>query len=616
MVLRIVTSSKLKPLIFLSLSGLLISCAQQPYTPSVPATTVKDEAAATADADTLSGRQLYQLAANYQAEPQHYHLLKAARQALLDQDYLLALAISENLKRSPYPQIRSQNMLILLQAYIATAQQSNLTALLDNTALSDVFKQDRNEFLWQSAQYFSQQQRQFAASKNLLQLAQDPRSAKQYADYPSLLWQNLTALSDNQLAELRVGASQLSLSWLDLATLSRQYIGQPQLLQQAFADWQRRNPWMPPVADMPDSVQKMLLLQPYQPRKIAVLLPLQGQFRQHAQAIQYGILAAASNSEQTNIAFIDSQQSAEQLQQQLHNMQADFVIGPLLKDQVDTIAKRDDWQWPTLFLNSQDPAAAVRKNQFFFALSMEDEASQTAQLFQQKNFKHPVIISASNNISLRLQQHFVSEWQQLGHPAPQQYQFNNKEELESLISKLLETDRSKERVKKIDALVSEKLESDTHSRLDIDAIYLIADPMQTRLFKPFVDVSVSETAPRLPIYASSRSHSTGLDNTEQRDLNGLTFTEMPWMLPLQTSASLRKEYQLLFQDQDETLQRLFAMGFDAYQLIGSLRQQQQLPSAVFPGLTGQLRLTANGSIVRQLSWASYRNNRLAAVQEP
>jgi outer membrane PBP1 activator LpoA protein len=136
------------------------------------------------------------------------------------------------------------------------------------------------------------------------------------------------------------------------------------------------------------------------------------------------------------------------------------------------------------------------------------------------------------------------------------------------------------------------------------------------MFKPFVDVSVSPTAPRLPIYASSRSHSTSLSSTDLRDLNGLTFTEMPWMLGEQSSVELRAQYQQLFKEQDETLQRLFAMGYDAFKLVGSLRQQQQLPSAVFPGLTGQLRLSPDGSIVRQLSWASYRNSRLSAVQEP
>ena len=154
------------------------------------------------------------------------------------------------------------------------------------------------------------------------------------------------------------------------------------------------------------------------------------------------------------------------------------------------------------------------------------------------------------------------------------------------------------------------------NRQDIDAIYLLADPIQTRMLKPFVDVSVNPNAPRLPIYASSRSYSSGGDANDLRDLNGLTFTETPWLLNEQHSLQVRDQYLQLFPEQDETLQRLFAMGYDAYQLIGSLKQQQQLPTLSYPGFTGRLTVNQDGSINRQLSWASYRNNRLTAVQGP
>jgi uncharacterized protein len=616
MVLRIVISSKLKTLFFIGLSGFIFGC-----TPNVITSDGDQQSAETNNlqqdlSDSPSARVQFKLAAKYQAEPQHYHLLKAARLAIAEQDYLLALAISENLKQSPYPRIQAQNILLLLQAYIATDQQQSLQLLLKNTSLEQVAKEDRAAYLWFSSQYLSQQQRHLSASRSLLLLADYPHSQSDFPDYMALLWQNLTALTDSQIQSLPTKPNSPSSSWLTLADLSRRYIGQPEQLQTAYSQWQQRNPWMPKTDAMPEAVQQLLLLQPFQPRKIAVLLPLKGQFRQHALAIQYGILAAASQSNTSEIIFIDSEQSPQQLIQQLTAEQTDFVIGPLLKNQVDAISQLEQWSWPTLFLNSQDLAVPTRANQFFFALSMEDEAQQTALLFQQKNYQQPVVISATNNISLRMQQQFALSWQQLGHKAPQQYQFNDKADLDSLINRLLETEQSKARVKQIDNLVADKLHSDTHSRLDVDAIYLIADPVQTQLFKPFVDVSVSETAPRLPIYASSRSHSTALDRTEQRDLNGLTFTEMPWMLPLKTNPALREEYQQLFQAQDESLQRLFAMGFDAYRLISSLRQQQQLNSIVFSGLTGQLRLLSNGSIVRQLSWAKYHNNRLIAVQEP
>lgn len=614
MVLCIVTSSKLKPALFLCLSGILAGCASGPVTPPLkapPSPTVSRETP-----KQLSARELYRLAANYQAEPQHYHLLKAAEQALQEQDYLLALAITESLKQSPYPAILQRNIVLRLKAYIATGQQHSLAQLLEQTDTALLPVEDLPEYLWVSGQYLSQQQRHHSAARNLLALAQQPDATTLYTGYSELLWQNLSALSDSQLESLRTGANQTTLGWLSLAQLSRRYIGQPEALQQALTDWQRRYPMLPTVAQLPDAVQQLFSLTPYQPKRIAVLLPFNGQFRPHAQAIQYGILAAASAKQATALVFIDSQQSAAAMQQQVTQAQADFVIGPLLKDQVDRISQHSDWPWPTLFLNSNDSGTRPNSELFYFALSMEDEAAQMAQLFAQKNYRNPVVISSANNISLRMQQRFSAQWQQLGHASPEQHKFNNKEELETLINRLLETDRSRERVRQISNLMPEALEADPHSRLDIDAIYLIADPVQTQLFKPFVDVSVSQTAPRLPVYASSRSHSTGLDSTDQRDLNGLTFTEMPWMLNEQNSVALRQQYQQLFPEQDETLQRLFAMGFDAYQLVGSLRQQQKLPATVFQGLTGQLRLDSNGSIVRQLSWASYRNNRLRPVQEP
>ena len=610
MVLCIVTSSKLKSAFILCLGAVVSGCATAPVSPTREVATER-----TAPEPRLTARELYSLAANYQAEPQQFHLLKAAEQALTEQDYLLALAISENLKQSAYPLIRQRNLLILLKAYLATAQHQSLNQLLEQTPIDAIAESDKPTYLWLSATYLSSQQRSMAAARNLLQLQHYPLSQDK-SEVAALLWQHLTVLSDSELESLHSENRYPATGWIELAQLSRQHIGQSEALQQALTDWHQRYPMLPATEKLPQAAQQLFALTPYQPKRIAVLLPLNGPFRPHAQAIQFGLLSAATIRQQTALIFIDSQQSTEAMAQQITQAQADFVIGPLLKDQVDRVSQSDDWHWPTLFLNSKDNRGAVKPEQFYFALSMEDEAAQMAQLFMQKNYRKPVVISSNHNISVRMQQHFARQWQQLGNPAPEMHNFNSKQDLESLISRLLETDRSRERVKQINSLITQALEADPHSRLDIDAIYVIADPVQTQLFKPFVDVSVSQTAPRIPVYASSRSHSTSLDSTEQRDLNGLTFTEMPWMLNDKHSAELRQQYKKLFPDQDETLQRLFAMGYDAYQLVGSLKQQQTLPATIFPGLTGQLRLDSNGSIVRRLSWAQYRNNRLRPVQEP
>lgn len=615
MVLCIVKTSKLKPLLFLSLCALLASCAQSPRQTQTQEQTPPEKTPL--PAETLAAAELYQQANRYSGEPLQQHLLLTARQAIAEQNYQLALAITENLKNSQLQSIRQQTVLPLLQAYLGTKQFIAAENLLKNIDTSRIPQQDYAEFFWQAGRYFSEQQQHLAAVQWLLQLDAITPEEQDYPEALDRLWQHLSALSNENLLNLKTGAPTRTLAWINLAELSRQYLGQPEQLQQALHQWQQRYPDMPALTDLPEAMQTLMTLHPYQPQHIAVLLPLHGQFRQHAQAIQYGLLAAASESAlERELIFIDSQQQPEQLIQQLQQQQIDFVIGPLLRNDVDQLSQLDNWVWPTLFLNSRNTALPEAPEQFYFALSMEDEAAQMVRLFQQKHYHNPVLIGSDSQIHQRMMQHFSQEWQKAGYPAPEQYQFSDQADLENIITTMLETDASNSRIREVSALISGKVETDPYSRSDINAIYLLADPTQTRLFKPFIDVSVSQTARRLPVYSSSRSHSVALDNADQRDLNGLTFTEIPWMLGEQNSLSLRQQYQQLFPEQDETLQRLFAMGYDAWQLISSLKQQQQFSSLSFSGLTGQLSLHKDGVIQRQLSWAGYRNNRLTAIQEP
>ncbi|WP_229833558.1 penicillin-binding protein activator [Alishewanella longhuensis] len=618
-------TSKLKPLFIVTLAALLSSCAQK----SPPPTPVADTVSTTpllqpeiGPAETLSAAALYARASQYQGEAQQLYLLNVATAALQEQNSELALAITDTLRQSDSSEVRQRNQVLLLQAYLQHNELALAEQLVLQTPLSQIPAADQPRFLWTSASLYQRQQRPYPAARNLLQLDALPsRNSNVLATYPELperLWQQLSAVSNSELANLKVGANQRTLGWLNLLEIVRSHLGSPAQLKLALEDWQQRYPQLPKLAQLPVTLQQQLALEPYQPKRIAVLLPLAGQFQQHAKAIQYGLLAAATqeNSSQRQLIFIDSQLPLPELQQQLTAQQIDFVVGPLLREQVEAVNQLTDWHYPTLFLNSRDNRWSPQPDRFYFALNMEDEATQMAQLFSQKNYKRPVVISARNSISQRMQQQFARQWQTLGHGIPESHQFDAKEELEALITKLLETDSSRERIRLISSLIPGKVESEAHSRQDIDAIYLLADPVQTRMFKPFVDVSVNPNAPRLPIYASSRSYSSGGDANDLRDLNGLTFTETPWLLNEQHSAAVRQQYLQLFSEQDETLQRLFAMGFDAYQLIGSLKQQQQLPTLSYPGFTGRLSVNRDGSINRQLSWASYHNNRLNAVQEP
>lgn len=569
--------------------------ALEPAEVTYQAVTTADEAVAQ-DADEQLQRELLQQA-----------------KAALSTDPKRTLAICFELQQSLYSQIRAQNQLPLLQSALADKQHALVARLAEQTAFTDVPETDRQAWALALAQYFQQQDDNVSATRTLLALdAWLGNSADSTAQ--DLLWQQLVKLSDAELRELGEQNHPRAQAWLELLQLTQGFAGDQQAITQALTDWQQRHPMLPAMDKLPKDVKLLSQTPAYNPERIAVLLPLSGPLKTLGDAVQYGMAAAAAKQQRT-LVFIDSTKPAAELQAEVTAAQVQFVIGPLLREDIDKIQQLPDWQWPTLFLNGKGDLP-VKPEQYFFALAWEDEASQMVQVFRQRQYQHPVLIYAVNPIGQRMAQHFQSRWQQSGGQPVETYSYSSQEQLQALINKFLEAEASEERAKEINRLIGQSIKAELHSRQDIDAIYLIADPVQTRFFKPFIDVTVSPTARRLPIFTSSRSHSLKVDKTDQRDLAGLTMTEMPWLLPQAAIAPpLRQEFDSLFAEQDEQLQRLFAMGHDALMLVGHLKQQQQFPAMAYHGLTGSLRLADGHSVQRQLTLAQYRQGKLQLVDK-
>lgn len=523
------------------------------------------------------------------------------------------LAITHSLRQSAYGQIRAQNMLPLLQSYLLNNQFAAAEALLTEIQLTDVTPDDRKDFTLIAADFFSDNRQLQAAL--LWLFAQDELAGNAAADaeLQNLLWQNLLQLNPAEHKALAYQARPRAAAWLNLVEIAFSFAGNQAAMQQALADWQQRHPGMPALENLPESIQKLATTPAYQPAKIGVILPLSGSFKTLGEAVQLGMVAASTQTPDRSLHFIDSTQTPEAIVAALESLQVDFVVGPLLREDVDKLQSLPNWRWPTLFLNSKQANNAAHPDQFYFALSAEDEAAQMVELFRQKHYQHPILISARSPINQRMAQHFQQLWQTQNGDKVESYTFHTQEELRTLINTFLETGASTERVNEINKYAGKTVNAEMHSRLDVDAIYLLADATQTRLFKPFIDVTVSPTAPALPIYASSRSHSLAIDRTDIRDLAGMTLTEMPWLVPQEPKLPLRAEYEQLFAEQDETSQRLFAMGYDAMALIARLKQQQQFPAMLYHGLTGSLRLNTEQNIQRQLTLARYGKGKLTVV---
>lgn len=569
-----------------------------------------------------------------ETEQQQRELLAEAQQLIASKQNLpRALAITHSLRTSSYGFLRQQNMLPLLQSYLASQQYAALELWLSDVQLTDVAPADRRSFTELVAGFYQSQKQLVPALRWLLAQDELAGNAKADAAMQDLLWSQLVQLNPDELQRLAKNARPRAAAWLNLVQIALSFAGDAASMTAALQDWQQRHPGMPELADLPSSITTLANTPAYQPQRIGVVLPLSGTFKALGEAVQLGLVSANTNANASaaanpgadpaaantgrSLVFIDSALPATDIAAALELAQVEFVIGPLLREDVDKVQSLPNWRWPTLFLNSkQNSDVAPVADQFYFSLSAEDEAAQMVDLFRQQHYQHPILISAQNPISQRMAQHFQQMWQQNGGKVVESYTYNNQEELRTLINTFLETAASTERIKELERFTGRSVKAEMHSRLDIDAIYLLADPAQTRLVKPFIDVTVSPTAPALPVYASSRSHSLAIDRTDIRDLAGLTMTEMPWLVPQAQKSALRAEYEALFAEQDETQQRLFAMGHDALTLVGRLKQQQMFPSLVYHGLTGSLRLTPQQAVQRQLTVATYRGGKLVPLTGP
>lgn len=650
-------SSKFQLCLSLSCALVLASCGQTPPPAQVKIPVVKPVVTPVADtslqeeAEAEAFRLKTEMAqssaalaaavpvAQDETEQQQRDFLTEAQQLLASKQNLpRALAITHSLRTSNYGFLRQQNMLPLLQSYLASQQYAALELWLAEIQLTDVAPTDRRSFTELVAGFYQQQKQLVPALRWLLAQDELAGNAKAEAAMQDLLWSQLVQLNPAELQQLSKNARPRAAAWLNLVQIALSFAGDANSMGAALQDWQQRHPGMPALADLPTSINTLANTPAFQPQRIGVILPLSGPFKTLGEAVQLGLISANTSTTSTSnnsaanadaaapaantatgrsLVFIDSTLPAAEIAAALELAQVEFVIGPLLREDVDKVQSLPNWHWPTLFLNSkQNSDVAPVADQFYFSLSAEDEAAQMVDLFRQQHYQHPILISAQNPISQRMAQHFQQMWQQNGGNVVESYTYNNQEELRTLINTFLETAASTERVKELERLTGRSVKAEMHSRLDIDAIYLLADPAQTRLVKPFIDVTVSPTAPALPVYASSRSHSLAIDRTDIRDLAGLTMTEMPWLVPQPQKSALRTEYESLFAEQDETQQRLFAMGHDALTLVGRLKQQQMFPSLVYHGLTGSLRLTPQQAVQRQLTVATYRGGKLVPLTGP
>lgn len=302
---------------------------------------------------------------------------------------------------------------------------------------------------------------------------------------------------------------------------------------------------------------------------IALILPLESPaFSEAADQVKAGFIAATMREEPLQLVIRIYSTGDDPLDilltyHEALDAGAEFVVGPLTRDGVAAIASSQRVTVPTLTLNTVDNTTAIPTQLFLFGLQMEAEASQVAQLARGSGKTQALIIGDNSTLSKRLQAAFSERWQREGGALAFFRHVDDQQQLPQL----------------------KKLSSN-----DNQLVFLALGADKARIVRPYITADI-------PIFATSQVY-TGNDNTLlNNDLNEIRFVDMPWLLQSDHPAVMAYRQNRTIKNMD--MERLYALGIDAFRLMTHLLDPLFINEISFDGVTGFVRAAPANQFIRE-----------------
>lgn len=607
-----------------------------------------------------------------------YYLQQAQQSADDSKADWQLLAIRALLNEKKLPQARAE--LARLPARLNPARQRERQLLRAQAALAgqqDEEAQRNLKSLDPSALSAEQQYRywqltvaaqQHHPSLTLLRayVAQEPllQGAEQQQNIDAT-WQTLQQMSPEQITRLVINADENTLrGWLDLLHQFQNRRADQQMLNSAIRDWQVRYPQHPAAKMLPSQLVQAKDQRPVSLSNIALLLPAEGQAKVFASAIEKGFNDArngvgsrsatamdsgspsvtdaaqpgvaetedaqpaaaepddadqqAGPANATQVAVYDtSSQPLQTLFDQAQQQGATLIVGPLLKNNVEQLAKIKT-SLNVLALN-QPEQRQYQPNICYFALSPEDEARGAAAHMWHQAKQMPLLLVPRGALGDRVSAAFADEWGKQGGGTVLKQPFGPVAELKQGINSGAgitlhgtpvtggassgkgNTDPEP------DAFSDSR--SWSASPENVDAIYIVSTQDELQLIKPMIAMRVS-SHDNIAIYASSRSFRASVGADFRLEMEGLQFSDIPLLTG--GNPSLMQQAMKTFNN-DYSLVRLYAMGMDAWALANHYNALRQPSGFQLQGNTGSLTADADCVINRKLSWSQYRHGQIVPV---
>ncbi len=589
------------------LSSVLFGCATQ--------TTENKQAIDSSLATVTQTANTYLSEASNSQQPQERdrYLLLAAHAYINDSNVSAADKLLTSMKPNLQPEPTLQAEWLYLSARVAELTRSDTDAL----AILNYPEQWQLPN-WQRVTYHQYKARLFNQTKQPIDELRQLSSLSLYLpkqqafEVNDTIWRTLQPLHEETIKSfMRDGKNPTFSGWLQLAYIAKHYAIDPSQLVRYLGQWQQSNPNHPGAAKLPSDLEKALNAQPYKPQNIAVLLPLTGRRAAVAEPIRQGILASymAAYDDQITLHFFDTNLGVEQAYQEAVAAGAEFVIGPLLPNAVEEMQALNEqglMTIPQLYLN-QTETFTPNNDQFYFALSPAQEASDAAQRLFDDGVSLPLLLVSNDSTGKRMAASFNEKWLALTEENAEIHYYDGGDQMKVTVQEALGVKDSQARIARMKELIGNTLEADFRSRRDIDAIYMISAAKDLVLLKPFLDVNFSVFADPVALYTTSRSRLSGNSTQSAQELNNLMISDIPWLMSSNAETTM---VNTLWSQWNNGQKRLYIMGYDSLDLVNRLAQMRAFPGYQFNGRSGALSVDKDGVIERKLSWGKYQRGKL------
>ena len=442
-------------------------------------------------------------------------------------------------------------------------------------------------------------------------LARDARLADPGANREAL-WELLRTLPAQALRRPAAPPGEHAAGWFELARLERAHRADFAAFSVAIRDWRRRHPDHPAAAAILPRALERVRREDRPPRHVALLLPLSGPFASAAAAVRDGFLAgwyAEASSRPTVSIYDTGAEEPAKLFRAALAAGADFVVGPLRKEVASDIASLADRSVPLLLLNALEKGVALPRDGppvYRVALSPEDEARAVADFAHRNGYLRAGLLVPDSEWGERVAAAFVERWEGSGAiVAGISIYRGAAEELAEPVRELLEIDAGVARAARLRRALGRSVAYEPVPRNDLDFVFLIGFPREARLLRPQI---IFVRAPDLPIYATSHVFTGVPDPQSDRDLDGIVFNDMPWVLERGSVNAERERIVALWPAASEEFTRYYAFGLDAYRLQGRIHRLAAHPGeAHLLGQTGRLTVGADRQVRIEMQWARFRD---------